>query len=56
MKAKIQELMTYTEKYKIDSHEQLQLFKTKYSDYKQKLKKANASIQTLSSRIAKYEL
>ena len=31
-------------------------YKRKYSDYKNKLKKANTVIQTLTTRVAKYEL
>ena len=32
------------------------MYKHKYGEYKQKLRQANSSIQTLAERIAKYEL
>jgi len=46
----------HAEKIKYDSHEQLENYKQKYGEYKNKLKKANISIQTLTTRVAKYEL
>ena len=39
-----------------DSGEQIENYKHKYNEYKGKLKKANLSIQTLTTRVAKYEL
>lgn len=56
MQMKIQELAAYSDKLKADSQEQVENYKRKYSDYKQKLKKANTNIQTLTTRLAKYEL
>ena len=56
MQNRIHELMAVSDKIRYDSQEQIETFKQKYNDYKGKLKKANASISTLTSRIAKYEL
>ena len=53
---KMQDLANHLERVKYDSHEAVENYKGKYSEYKQKLKKANQSIQTLTSRVAKYEL
>jgi hypothetical protein len=39
-----------------DGQEQIENYKVKYNDYKAKLKKANASINTLTTRLAKQEL
>ena len=44
------------EKLRYDSHEQIENYKGKYNEYKNKLKKANQNIQTLTTRVAKYEL
>jgi len=56
MQMRIQELAAYNEKLKFETQEQIETYKRKYSDYKTKLKKANNSIQTLTTRLAKYEL
>lgn len=56
MQMKIQELAAYSDKLKVDSQEQVENYKRKYADYKNKLKKANTNIQTLTTRLAKYEL
>lgn len=56
MQMRIQELGAYSEKLKFETQEQIETYKRKYADYKTKLKKANASIQTLTTRLAKYEL
>ena len=56
MQRRIHELASHAEKQKYDSQEQLEIFKSKYNDYKTKLKKANLSIQTLTTRLAKQEL
>lgn len=56
MQRRIHELAAHAEKQKYDSQEQLEIFKSKYNDYKTKLKKANLSIQTLTTRLAKQEL
>ena len=53
---RIQELVAFTDKIKIDGQEQLDNYKRKYIDYKGKLKKANGNIQTLTTRLAKEEL
>lgn len=56
MQMRIQELGAYSEKLKFETQEQIETYKRKYADYKAKLKKANTSIQTLTTRLAKYEL
>ena len=56
MQMRIQELAAYADKVRFDSQEQVENYKNKYNDYKGKLKKANVSIQTLSTRLAKQEL
>lgn len=56
MQLRIQELAAYADKVRYDSQEQVENYKGKYNDYKGKLKKANISIQTLSTRLAKQEL
>ena len=48
--------MALSDKIKYESQEKIEGYKQKYSDYKTKLKKANISIQTLTKRLAKYEL
>lgn len=53
---KIQELIASNEKYKHDVGKSVTVYKSKYQDYKNKLKKANSNIQTLAARVAKYEL
>jgi hypothetical protein len=53
---RIQELIGSNEKLKHDANKYTTTYKGKYQDYKSKLKKANASIQTLAARVAKYEL
>ena len=44
MQIRGQELAAYAEKVKYDSQEQIENYKSKYNDYKGKLKKANLSI------------
>jgi len=56
MQIKIQELVAYAEKLRFDGSEQIETYKRKYHDYKTKLKKANQSLQTITARLAKYEL
>ena len=56
LQQRVQELTAYGERIRFESQEQISNFKEKYNDYKTKLKKANANIQTLTTRIAKYEL
>ena len=53
---KIQDLVSQNERLKVDGSRQLNHFKTKYSEYKQKLRKANQNIATLLARIAKYDI
>jgi len=50
---RINELQAYADKIKYDGHENIENYKAKYNDYKTKLKKANISIQTLTTRLAK---
>ena len=56
LQGKLQELMSSSEKYKAESSRQLANYKSKYQDYKTKLRKANQNIQTLASRVAKFEI
>ena len=44
MQQRIHELMAHSDKVRYDSQEQIESFKQKYTDYKNKLKKANVSI------------
>ena len=53
---RINELQAYADKVKYDGNENIENYKNKYNDYKTKLKKANNSIQTLTTRLAKQEL
>jgi seryl-tRNA synthetase len=53
---KVQELASNNERIKIDSVRQINHFKAKYSEYKQKLRKANTNIATLLARIAKFDI
>lgn len=56
MQARFHELVASSDKVRHDTQEQIELYKHKYNDYKTKLKRANASIQTLTGRVAKYEM
>ena len=56
LQGRIHELVAQMERLKFEAVDQVDNYKHKYSEYKQKLKKANVSIQTLTSRVAKYEL
>ena len=56
LQMRLQELHMQNEKLRYDSHEQIENFKGKYNEYKNKLKKANQNIATLTTRVAKYEL
>ena len=56
MQLKIQELITQNEKQRIETTRQIESYKSKYQQYKNKLKQANNSIHTLAERVAKYEL
>jgi hypothetical protein len=44
MQIRIQELINFSERLKFDGQEKIETYKRKYSDYKDKLKKANHSI------------
>ena len=50
---RVHELAQQNERIKIDSARQLNHFKSKYTEYKHKLRKANQNIATLMARIAK---
>ena len=52
---RIHELMAQTDKVKDDGGKYTKL-KSKYLDYKEKVRKANANIQVLMAKVAKYEL
>ena len=52
----MQELISQNERLKIESNKQLSSYKTKYTEYKQKLRKANQNIATLLTRLAKYDI
>ena len=41
---------------KLESNRQLSSYKSKYSEYKQKLRKANQNIATLLTRLAKFDI
>lgn len=53
---RVQDLTQQNERIKIDCMRQLNHFKAKYTEYKQKLRKANQNIATLLGRIAKYDI
>lgn len=54
--SKVQELMAQNERLKLESSKQLSAYKSKYSEYKQKLRKANQNIATLLTRLAKFDI
>ena len=54
--AKIQELVAQNERIKVESNRQLTSYKTKCSEYKTKLRKANQNISTLLTRLAKFDI
>lgn len=56
LQQRLQEVIAQNERFKIDGNRQVESYKKKYSEYKQKCKQANSSIQTLQQVIAKYEL
>lgn len=53
---RVHELMASGEKGKEDGGKQMYKMKQKYLDYKEKVRKANANIQVLMQKVAKYEL
>lgn len=54
--SKISELISSNERIKLESNRQLVHFKTKYGEYKQKLRRANQNIATLLARVAKFDI
>lgn len=56
MQMRLHEVSSHAERLKYECQESIENYKSKYIEYKQKLKKANQSIQTLTTRVAKYEL
>lgn len=56
LSSKIQELISANERIKLESNRQLVHFKTKYGEYKQKLRRANLNIATLLARVAKFDI
>ena len=55
MVRRIHELMAQNDKAK-DEGSKFNKLKSKYMDYKEKVRKANANIQILMAKVAKYEL
>lgn len=53
---KIHELIAGNERYRIETSKKVNNYSSKYTDYKNKLRKANSNMQTLAGRVAKYEL
>ena len=54
--SKVHELMSQNERIKLESNKQLSSYKSKYGEYKQKLRKANQNIATLLTRLAKFDI
>ena len=54
--SKIQELVAQNERLKVEGNKQLTSYKSKYSEYKQKLRRANQNISTLLTRLAKFDI
>lgn len=50
------ELEQYAERVKIESSRQVTHYKTKYSEYKSKMRKANQNIAVLMARVAKFDI
>lgn len=50
------ELEQFADRVKIESSRQVTHYKTKYSEYKSKMRKANQNIAILMARIAKFDL
>ena len=50
------ELEQFADRVKIESSRQVTHYKTKYSEYKSKMRKANQNIAVLMARIAKFDL
>jgi hypothetical protein len=56
MLKRCRELEQYAERVKIESSRQVTHYKTKYSEYKSKMRKANQNIAVLMARVAKFDL
>lgn len=54
--AQMQELASKNERLKVESGRQLSSYKSKYQEYKNKLRKANENIATLLTRLAKFDI
>ena len=48
--------MAQNDRIKLESNRQLGSYKNKYTEYKQKLRKANQNIATLLTRLAKFDI
>jgi len=53
---KLREVIEDNEKYRNGEDRMAERYKTKYQDYKHKLKQANSSIQQLGAKVARYEM
>lgn len=56
MNQKLQDLLMHNEKVKDECLKKVLVFKDKYTDYKQKVKRANQQITVLTQRVARYEM
>jgi uncharacterized protein (DUF305 family) len=56
MSKRCRELEQFAERVKIESQRQVTHYKTKYSEYKTKMRKANQNIAVLTARLAKFDL
>ena len=56
MNQKLQDLLMHNEKVKDECLKKVLVYKDKYLDYKQKVKRANQQITVLGQRVARYEL
>lgn len=56
MAKRCRELEQFADRVKIESSRQVTHYKTKYSEYKSKMRKANQNIAILMARVAKFDL
>ena len=56
MNQKLQDLLMHNEKVKDECLKKVLVYKDKYGDYKQKVKRANQQITVLTQRVARYEM
>ena len=56
MNQKLQDLLMHNEKVKDECLKKVLVYKDKYGDYKEKVKRANQQIQMLTQRVARYEI